>query len=69
MKDDHLDKPERRRFLKGVVATGGGAAVVALTSNAGTTEPAAVPETESPTKRKGYRLTPHIRHYYETLRS
>ena len=69
MQDENLGKPERRRFLKGAVAAGGATAFVALTGNAGTTGSQINPEEAAASQSKGYRLTPHIKDYYESLRS
>ncbi len=67
MTDEHLDKPERRSFMKGLAAAGG---AVALGGLAGPTN-AAGEEASAKTGRKsnanGYRETPHILDYYRTL--
>lgn len=58
----------RRAFLRGTVATGAGAAVVATVPGvavAATSEAAAEPDA----KQKGYRLTQHILDYYKTAAS
>ncbi len=59
----------RRHFLKGVLATGGATAL--MVANASTQiDPAspltAVSNQDNPPP--GYRLTPHIRDYYQSLR-
>ncbi len=59
---------ERRRFLKGMAAAGGTAALAAMTHEATSGENEAT-SGEAPGKRsKGYRLTAHIRDYYRSLR-
>lgn len=58
----------RREFLKGTVAAGGAAAVVAATGS-GTVIAAEKVETLNPNKEKGYQETQHIRDYYDSLRS
>jgi hypothetical protein len=59
---------QRRCFLKNSAATGTGLAVAAaLPGLASATE-----ESDSPSEsksQKGYRLTPHIAAYYETMTS
>jgi hypothetical protein len=59
----------RRHFLKGVLATGGATALVVANAS-GLVDPAhpltAVPDRDKPSP--GYRLTPHIRDYYRSLR-
>ncbi len=68
MTDEHLDKPERRSFMKGMAAAGG---AVALGGLADTTEAAgeeAAAQTGQASDTSGYRETPHIRDYYRTLR-
>ena len=69
MRQDDLQKPERRRFLKGVAAAGGPTAFVALAGKAATGGSEAEPKRGSVQEAKGYHLTPHIRDYYESLRS
>lgn len=59
----------RREFLKGAVAAGGAAAVVAAT---GSNAAVAVEEVETASldkKAKGYQETQHIRDYYNSARS
>jgi hypothetical protein len=58
---------DRRAFLKGVVASGG-AAAVAMASTKGLAAPADAPTTEHATEApaQGYHETPHIRDYYKT---
>ena len=54
----------RREFLKGMLVTGGAAAIAAATGkvSAATTATPATPAAEP----KGYRLTGHIAEYYRT---
>jgi hypothetical protein len=68
----HATFPARRRFLKQTVAAGGSGVLMILAarddadgdSEHSTAEPAGpVPES------RGYRLTDHIRAYYDTARS
>ena len=68
MKEKHLDRPERRRFLQDMVALGGTTALLAVggTAQANVGAPGADPKAETPSG--GYRLTPHINDYYRTLR-
>lgn len=58
---------ERRAFLKGVLASGG-AAAVAMASTKGLAAPAEAPKAEpaAKTPSQGYHETPHIRDYYKT---
>ncbi len=63
-------RSDRRGFLKGAAAVGGGAAVSLLmpaAARAATNEPAATPVGEA--KQTGYRLTEHVARYYQTLKS
>jgi len=61
--------PTSRNFLKGVAATGGAAVLLAANATP-LVEPGSqltpVPGEDKP--KQGYRLTPHIRDYYQTLR-
>lgn len=70
MKQANVQAPARRRFLKQVMAVGGGSALVLFSvarddapvihsGNGGEVTPAG----------QGYRLTDHIRAYYESTRS
>ena len=68
MKEQHLDRPERRRFLQDMVALGSTTALLAVTGNAQAAVDTAVAETQPGAKSGGYRLTPHINDYYRTLR-
>ena len=59
------DPRGRRAFLKGAVATGGGLAVAAVAPGA----VAAAPHREKQEPvQTGYRLTPHVLRYYQTLK-
>jgi hypothetical protein len=59
----------RRHFLKGVLATGGATAL--MVANASSLVDPARPltiVTNRDNPSRGYRLTPHIRDYYQSLR-
>jgi hypothetical protein len=68
MSDEHLDKPERRSFMKGVAAAGGAAALAGLSDGAAAIGEEGTEETPPETKISGYRLTSHVLDYYRTLR-
>lgn len=56
----------RRDFLKGAVALGGAATVVSVASGAiGDAERSSLPAAAQPEKPQGYRVTEHVRTYYE----
>lgn len=63
--------PGRRRFLKQAAAIGGTGmlAVLAGDAGAGGQDGAAVADGAAARVRRGYRLTAHIRAYYDTARS
>lgn len=62
-------RPSRRTFLKGVVAAGGTASVLAAGSAAvAEVEQAPVADNTAKAQAKGYRLTPHIAEYYKKAR-
>jgi hypothetical protein len=59
-------REDRRRFLVGLAAAGGGAAAVAAgQSVAAGSEPADGNETDT-AERRGYQETQHVRDYYRT---
>lgn len=68
MSDEHLDKPERRSFMKGLAAAGGAVTFAGLADGAGAVGEEPTTETESESKASGYRLTSHVLDYYRTLR-
>ncbi len=68
MSDEHLDKPERRSFMKGVAAAGGAVALAGLSDSADAVGEEPTTETERESKVGGYRLTSHVLSYYRTLR-
>ena len=68
MKEQHLDRPKRRRFLQDMVALGSTTALLAVTGSAQATVETSVAETKPGAKSGGYHLTPHIDDYYRTLR-
>lgn len=55
----------RREFLRNMVL-GGGAAVALMTTREAAAQPKPQPEAAKPPESKGYRVTPHIEHYYRT---
>ena len=67
MKNDKLLQPDRRSFLKGVVAAGGSSALLAVTGSV-QAEPEAGPEAPEQRAAQGYRLSEHVAQYYRTLR-
>ena len=69
MTDKHLDKPERRNFMKGLAAAGGAVALGGLTESKDAAGEEAPGETGGAAAgAKGYRLTPHVNDYYRTLK-
>ena len=58
----------RRRFLMGVLATGGVSALVASRAETLLPEPPPRRSSEDDGAAHGYRVTPHIRDYYQSLR-
>jgi len=64
MRNDKPMLPQRRQFLKGVVATGGGLAL-ALQARPSA---ASTDDDTTPATPQGYRLTQHIQTYYQTLK-
>lgn len=61
----------RRRFLRQTVTAAGGGVLLLLTAHEGDTGHTGSGETAADTApvSQGYRVTDHIRSYYETLRS
>jgi len=68
MKEKHLDRPERRRFLQGMIALGGTSALLAVGGTVQAKAGAPVADQQAQAPSGGYRLTPHINDYYRTLR-
>ena len=68
MKERHLDRPERRRFLQDMVALGGTTALLTVGGTAQAKAGASVADRQAETPSGGYRLTPHVNDYYRTLR-
>lgn len=62
---------DRRRFLQGMAAVGGTGAVLSLTTAAESdaTAVAAGPVRDGTSTSQGYRLSAHIRAYYDSARS
>lgn len=56
----------RREFLKNMMLGGGAAAVALITARETVTPPQPEPEAAKQPESKGYRVTPHIEHYYRT---
>lgn len=62
--------PGRRRFLKQAVAIGGTGVLVVLAAGEERSEPTRQDtSTSAAAEPQGYRLTEHIRTYYDTARS
>ena len=62
----NVDPRSRRGFLKDLAATGG---AVAVASVAGTAVAAPAAETpERPARAEGYRVTEHVKTYYDKAR-
>jgi anaerobic selenocysteine-containing dehydrogenase len=68
MTDEHLDRPERRSFLKGLAAAGSTVALAGLADGVQAASEAATAENPREAKASGYRLTSHVLSYYKTLR-
>ncbi|WP_022951013.1 hypothetical protein [Leucothrix mucor] len=69
-----MSKPEahdskRRAFLRGSVAAGAGATLVATGTATASPEPTIEVTKEEKPARKGYRVTDHVAAYYRTLSS
>ena len=62
---DKRANASRRHFLLGMGAAGAGAVAVAVTRRVPEAEPKAAEQTSS---GAGYRLTEHVRRYYQTTR-
>ncbi len=60
-------KASRREFLKGMAVVSG-AATLALAAKGGAAKVGADGEPVSQPEPRGYRLTPHIKEYYEKAR-
>lgn len=56
----------RREFLKNMMLGGGAAAVALMTTREAAAQPQPGPEVAKQPESKGYRVTPHIEHYYRT---
>ncbi|MBU0656420.1 MAG: twin-arginine translocation signal domain-containing protein [Gammaproteobacteria bacterium] len=56
--------PARREFLRGTMAAGAGAALLAAAPGIAEATPATI--SPEPEEKKAYRLTPHIAAYYKT---
>jgi hypothetical protein len=56
----------RREFLRNMMLGGGAAAVALMTARETATPPQPGPPPAPPPEAKGYRVTPHIAHYYRT---
>jgi anaerobic selenocysteine-containing dehydrogenase len=66
---DSQTKPSRRGFLWGAAATGAAAATVAALPQVRQAAQAPVAETPPvPERGGGYRLSEHVKHYYQTTR-
>jgi hypothetical protein len=65
MKTEYI--PTRRVFLKNAATLGGLAAFFGLVRPSAATEPKEVPPQQEQTNR-GYRLTEHVKKYYQTAR-
>lgn len=68
MSDNQRVAPDRRRFMKGVAAAGGAAALAVAARQAVSAEDKAKPAHEEAPPAKGYHETTHIRAYYRSLR-
>ena len=58
----------RRRFLKGLAATGGGAALAGVAASTQAALDAKQTPAEERPESQGYRVTAHIREYYQKAR-
>ncbi|MGE5240212.1 MAG: hypothetical protein ACM3NI_01065 [Bacteroidota bacterium] len=56
----------RRKFLKNMMLGGGAAAVALITTREAAAQPRTELEAAKRPESKGYRVTPHIEHYYRT---
>lgn len=65
-KQNHETSESRRRFLRASLATGAGAAAVAVTTGEVAASTADSASADSQAKDKGYRLTQHVADYYRT---
>lgn len=68
-KPNHAGNEERRSFLKGAAALGGGAAASLILPSVAQAAEAAPASEREPGKSAGYRVTDHVVRYYETLKS
>ena len=68
----HENSPQqtlsRRRMFAGAGAAGALAAVAAVVHSASTPEPEVVAQTAADEGTEGYRLTEHVKRYYQTAR-
>ena len=63
-----MSKRSRRQFLKGMAATGGGAALAGVATSSRAVTPQSETEQEKKPASQGYRLTEHVRQYYDKAR-
>jgi len=63
------DKTDRRSFLKGAAALGGGVLAGTVLPASAQSEAVAESVKQPATAETGYRVTEHIARYYETLKS
>ena len=56
----------RREFLKNMMLGGSAAAVALMTAREAAAQPKPGPVAAKQPESKGYRVTPHIEHYYRT---
>lgn len=63
------DPTGRRRFLKGMAAAGGAAAVAVAGQSQAALPAANTPGADAPAKAEGYHETAHIRAYYRATRN
>ena len=59
---------ERRAFLKGAAAAGSAVALAAVSRDVISGEAVAANDSDRLAPSKGYRLTPHVRDFYASLR-
>lgn len=62
------DPKGRRTFLRGLAGVGATTTVFVVAGGRVTEAPAADREAEAPAEPRGYRLTPHIKTYYDKAR-